>query len=174
MKKVLVYLLPISIILSLISCSGTIKNSEKVSTELESTDSIKNEETPKNSSNKDETTITSGDLYNSMITIHTDLKLTSVQNTDIGFKTLRVEVNVKSGTAIEELENFTNSVVKFITVQECKDKLLKEYDNLGFNMYVDNKFVSLVTSYKRENDDFKSDIVLNQNERYKEAAKYIK
>lgn len=163
MKKICFLFLSLTISISLIGCNPN----QKEPANTESSKQV--EEVKTEDSNKKETKITDGEIYNKINSISKVSNIICIEDTEIGVKNLTMNVEVSKGTAVEELKAFIENVSK---IQLDSDSLFlkNEYKNISYNMYIDGESKSVITTYKRQNGKYQLEDTHVFDEKYKKAA----
>lgn len=171
MKKT-TYILLLSCVLLFSGCSSKESTTEKEPVNNSKVEDTTKEETKNDEPTKITTTLTNGDLFDSVNEIFAVPSVELVEDTVVGTKTLRIPIHVNKGTAIEEYEQFS---LAFATIQvELKDKFIEEkLTNIGYSLYVDDEFQSVVVSMGKNSDDYVITETLVLPDKYKQAVKAI-
>ena len=165
MKRIFYTAIVLVIMLSFSGCGNNNKSSTATNKQVKT-------ENKKDTNNKKETKITSGELYEKITSIEKVKSINTIEDTEIGFINLNIEVNVSKDTAIEELSNYTKKVGKIQT--NLKDYFInKKYMRITYIMNVDNEMKSVLITYKRENNEYILESTSITDEKYKKAAEAL-
>ncbi|MFV3014109.1 hypothetical protein ACLD43_13760 [Clostridium botulinum] len=170
MKKFLSILLVSILSFTLVACG----NSQQTKKEPEKTKTENTKSTVKTeTNNKKETKITSGELYEKINAVEKVHRISTIEDTEVGFINLNISINVAKGTAMEELESYTK---KAANIQTNLDDYFsqKKFVRVTHFMYVENEMKSVVVTYKKEDGKYILENTNVMDEKYKKAADALK
>lgn len=147
----------------------TTDKKEPEKTKTENTKSTIKTET----NNKKETKITSGELYEKINAVEKVYRISTIEDTEVGFINLNISINVTKGTSMEELESYTKKAANIQTNLEGYF-IQKKFVRISYFMYVDNEMKSVVVTYKKEDGKYILENTSIMDEKYKKAADALK
>lgn len=155
------------LLLSLIGCGNeTVKDNKETTKEVKV-------ENKKEGNNKKTTEITKGELYDKINSIEKVKKISTIEDTEVGFINLNISINVTKGTAMEELEAYTKKAANIQT--NLEDYFIeKKFVRIAYVMYLDNEMKNVVVTYKKEDGKYILENTNVMDEKYKKAADALK
>ena len=154
----------------LISLNGCSNNNKQAQTNSQTTSNSATQEKDKNATA--ETKVTQGELFDKVNAVVPVKEIKIIEDKEIGFKNLNISINVSNGTAVEELDSYTKEVVK---IQRGLNDYFanNNYLNITYVMYVDNEMKSVLTNYKKQNNQYNLESTTIIDEKYKKAAQAL-